>query len=902
MQISSGIAGTPPDLNAQVNQLAKMALQSGDHMGFLKRYLTPANPNRLAAQLAQGLVQEQMQGAQTQQQLNPPQFPTVLDQKAQQLQQGMAAMPVAQGMFDPSVYAQGGIGAGLGEEPQGQEQGPMQMARGGVVAFQEAGSVADKVAEYLARHPTDAIANERVAAERYKPMYPGEGFGTSETPEAKLAREARVAAAQERVAARATAEATPATSEASRPGPTQPAELRPAPNQAELKAAEKVTKLDGKIESAVNKGKDPTKLIEQRRVLTEGIGARTPVPTVQASGIASPGPTTNAAVRAVTPGAQAPTPPPAAAPAAAPAGGGVPPQAPPPGAPAAPAGGGVPPQAPPPGATAAPAAPAAKPGVVGRGLSSLGRIAKFGLGAPLAAGIGFETGQYLGNQLNEYTPIQENIRGFIDQLGMANPNEDRANAAMQPGFIETQMRQNKTAKAAGVNPETMAIANNVSRQEAGGDFLSPEALGRVNPQKDSFGAFQLYKNGGLPAFIKSDGARFGITAPIGTPEFVAQWKNAAAKQPTEFGAAQLKAFETGYLNPTRNALASVLPGTIDPKVLNYFASRQVQGGLTSNDKKAILDIYNDADGDTRKFLEGYAAYDKQNYYRRFSSESAKKSSDKTKYDYNANAKRVDQNLTASLGMTVGERMRDDIRKGVDTAKEVASVVRQQPLVQGAENLGRGLVDKARGYTADKLESIFPLNTGLQKPSAPAPPKTAQQQYADIMKNQQPAAAEPAAARDDKIFGMDRNRLGSFLMQAGAAGLANPSQYASVSLGKGLQAGFAADEAREGKIAERTAKAEEKANDRAEKLYKDDLNLAIATRKSNPILNFDQNPELQTAMAKLGVLNNMAPSMRRRVGVDDAELKRLQQLVAALSKVAPAAGAANPAFKVVGVRE
>jgi hypothetical protein len=34
MAISSGIAGTPPDLNAQVKQLAKMALQSGDHMGF----------------------------------------------------------------------------------------------------------------------------------------------------------------------------------------------------------------------------------------------------------------------------------------------------------------------------------------------------------------------------------------------------------------------------------------------------------------------------------------------------------------------------------------------------------------------------------------------------------------------------------------------------------------------------------------------------------------------------------------------------------------------------------------------------------------------------------------------------------------------------------------------------
>jgi hypothetical protein len=73
------------------------------------------------------------------------------------------------------------------------------------------------------------------------------------------------------------------------------------------------------------------------------------------------------------------------------------------------------------------------------------------------------------------------------------------------------------------------------------------------------------------------------------------------------------------------------------------------------------------------------------------------------------------------------------------------------------------------------------------------------------------------------------------MQSGAAGLANPSQYASVSLGKGLQAGFTADQAREAKIAERAFKAEESSKTRAEKQYED---LAIATRKSG-ILNFSR---------------------------------------------------------------
>jgi hypothetical protein len=157
MAISSGIAGTPPDLNAQVNQLAKMALQSGDHMGFLQKYLTPSNPQRLAAQLAQGIVQQQMQGAQTQQQLNPPQFPTVLDQKEQQ-QQGMAGMPTERGMFDPSVYAQGGIGAGLGEEPQEQ----VQMARGGVVAFQEAGLVGEEPVSWGRLNPDSPLSQKEI--------------------------------------------------------------------------------------------------------------------------------------------------------------------------------------------------------------------------------------------------------------------------------------------------------------------------------------------------------------------------------------------------------------------------------------------------------------------------------------------------------------------------------------------------------------------------------------------------------------------------------------------------------------------------------------------------------------------------------------------------------------------
>jgi len=340
MAISYGSTGVSPDLTDQVNQLAKMALQSGDHMGFFQRYLTPANPNRLAAQLAQGLVQQQMQGAQTQQQLNPPQFPTVLDQKEQQLQQqGMAGMPMAQGMFDPSVYAQGGIGAGLGEEPQGPEQGQMQMARGGVVAF--AGEGASLVG------------------------------GITGSP--------------------------------------SPFDLTPAEFDKLTKAEQRAV-LD-KIRVGA-----PTP--------ASGIPADLPPARVAASGIAGPG---------APPSVQAVTAPPA---------------------PAAPA-------TPPPAAAAPAAAPTAKPGVVGRGLSSLGRIAKFGGAAPILAGLSFEGGRRFGEALNEYTPIQEGIRGYMDMLGMTSSAEDRANESMQPGFIDNLVKQKQGTKAAGVDSLTGTIADSI---------------------------------------------------------------------------------------------------------------------------------------------------------------------------------------------------------------------------------------------------------------------------------------------------------------------------------------------------------------------------------------------------------------------------------------------------------
>jgi hypothetical protein len=881
MAISSGIAGTPPDLNAQVKQLAKMALQSGgDHMEFFKRYLNPANPMRLAAQLAQGIVQQQMQGAQTQQHLNQPQPPTVLDQKEQQ-QQGMAGMPTERGMFDPRVYAQGGIGAGLGEEPQGQEQGQVQMARGGVVAFQEAGSVADKVAEYLAKNPTDAIANERVAAELKTPQQPI----LPETPEAKLAREARVAAAQERVTARATAEGTPAASEASRPGPTQPAEPPAAPNKAELKAAEKVTKLDGKIESAINKGKDPTKLIEQRRVLTEGIGAGPPhsyrpsfwdcLPRPhdkrysQGRNPRRTGTYTSPRCRSCwwwhSPTGSSPRrncrscwwwrphkllPPPTAAP-------------------------------------AAPAAPAAKPSLMQRGLGAI----KTGAGAVkdmVYSPDALKTGRMTldpalkpGNVGMGVARTVLNRAGWLGAAGgagayLGNALKDTSGARWLQSLVTPVSPEEHDANLLNnqvTSPETAKIVYDAAVQrESNGMQLHPKGHPKagqpVTSSKGAIGVGQV-----MPGTAKEAAQLAGLP-----------WDEERYKNDRDYNYAIGQAYFYKQLDTFKGSIPSALAAyNAGPAVVRSYLTGKP---LRLRDGTII-------NPEGKKTPNGIPPYgETQKYVANIQGRIGNYLADKAKYAPEKpgvvrGVEMVQANLPEFMGGTGGP--------GGNAVQRFKEDLGDDPL-RGASIAGVGNVVEAIPKTIAGVKDAF-----MGKPT-PAPAPTVHEQYADILKNQQPAAPAPAAAPDDKIFGLDRGRLSNFLMQSGAAGLANPSQYASVSLGKGLQAGFTADQAREGKLAERTAKAEEKANDRAERLYKDDLDLAIATRKSNLILNFDQNPELQRAIAKLGLLNTMAPSMRRRVGVDDAELKRLQQLVAALSKVAPAAGAANPAFKVVGVRE
>lgn len=109
---------------------------------------------RLAALLANGIVQAETDAAKNEQALkgyNPAQ-PTVLAQKEQAMQ-GVAGLPVREGMYSPDVYAQGGIG-NMPEE----EQPTYGVAGGGLIAFSK-GSPGEKKEE----DPDTRAAEERAA-------------------------------------------------------------------------------------------------------------------------------------------------------------------------------------------------------------------------------------------------------------------------------------------------------------------------------------------------------------------------------------------------------------------------------------------------------------------------------------------------------------------------------------------------------------------------------------------------------------------------------------------------------------------------------------------------------------------------------------------------------------------
>jgi len=150
------------DVSRLAEHIAEMERANVDKGGkpgeIIRKYQTnpPADlpQARLAAFLANGIVQAETDAAKNEQALkgyNPAQ-PTVLAQKEQAMQ-GVAGLPVREGMYSPDIYAQGGIGS-MPEE----EQPTYGVASGGLIAFSK-GSPGEKKEE----DPDTRAAEEKAA-------------------------------------------------------------------------------------------------------------------------------------------------------------------------------------------------------------------------------------------------------------------------------------------------------------------------------------------------------------------------------------------------------------------------------------------------------------------------------------------------------------------------------------------------------------------------------------------------------------------------------------------------------------------------------------------------------------------------------------------------------------------
>ena len=110
MANSMGLADSTK-FSQMAEEIARMALSSPNPGEIIGKY--QQNPDtKLAAFLANGIVQSEMGAKNRQQDLqgyNPNQ-PTVLDQKEQQEGQGVAGLPVPDGMFNPDMHQQGMAG------------------------------------------------------------------------------------------------------------------------------------------------------------------------------------------------------------------------------------------------------------------------------------------------------------------------------------------------------------------------------------------------------------------------------------------------------------------------------------------------------------------------------------------------------------------------------------------------------------------------------------------------------------------------------------------------------------------------------------------------------------------------------------------------------------------------
>ena len=147
----------------------------------------------------------------------------------------------------------------------------------------------------------------------------------------------------------------------------------------------------------------------------------------------------------------------------------------------------------------------------------------------------------------------------------------------------------------------------VSQAETNDPTVGPKALSNISRDSKgthSYGPMGLNSgSGSLSAFVGRYGRMFGLTAPVGSAVFNAQWQAAATNRTNEFRAANEEWFNENHVGPTPGMLQQVgIPAAVanDPRVVTYFADRHVQQGALGIRNAAAA--WNSSNGDIPRFL------------------------------------------------------------------------------------------------------------------------------------------------------------------------------------------------------------------------------------------------------------------------------------------------------------
>ena len=150
-----------------------------------------------------------------------------------------------------------------------------------------------------------------------------------------------------------------------------------------------------------------------------------------------------------------------------------------------------------------------------------------------------------------------------------------------PGLIGGAPESPASSRAINQYPY-LPVVSLTARNETGTTDLATASL-NVAQEADgtvSFGALGLNSGGMLPAFIAANGAKFGLTAPAGSPEFAQQWQTAVQTDPEGMVRAQIEFHETNVVKPAQRQIvaAGAVAVANDPRVVAFASDLIVQYG------------------------------------------------------------------------------------------------------------------------------------------------------------------------------------------------------------------------------------------------------------------------------------------------------------------------------------